>query len=670
MAHSSRKVKWKLFIAIDLGTTFSSVSYARCEVSGSEEETQEMRQNFGLKQIRSIKFEKTNHVATELVWDANKKRWLWGDEVKRAIRKRMVSPESRMRFIKLGLDNSPYTKPMRQPLLKQLRDPAIPAYSVNDLIRIYLKKLWDYTVPKIQETWEESKNAFSSPNWEIETAITVPALWSPSMIDGIKRAAIDAGIQSIPDLLADNEPIIRIVSEPEAAAVLTIQEEMEGRRSGHAMKVNEPFIIVDLGGGTADLITFVASSLRPLRMLEEVQGNGGFCGSEFITECFRQTFQKIFSPHSKELETDTGTTWNEILDKATAEFDKDKKTFFGFVGSETSEDGPANSLQDEFLKIIIDGIKSKPLRRKTRGLNADAYIKNGYVEINRSIVRKCFDKVVAEILELIQQQINLFDARNTDDKSRYIRRVVLVGGLSANPHIKHAIREGLRTTASPDSIAGYDIDLVVPDELAQTIISSGAILRLVKNDEIETRILRSSFGVCWDVPYDQSIHGPLNIKPKESPWVGGLWALGVMHWLFKCGDKVRNHEEVVHRGGWRPIGKDQTKIVCEEILFSSSTENRDSVSHESQDITKMGSIELDISDIDRSKLTIITNPTTGEENYMINYEFRILLDGQVLSYEFLVPRRGQFRKDGRKEINPYMKRARLTCMPGSLQAML
>lgn len=110
--------------------------------------------------------------------------------------------------------------------------------------------------------------------YELKYVITVPAIWSERACQRTRRAFQDAmelrGTQNI-----------TVVSEPEAAAICELQQ-------AETRLVNEGdcLMILDAGGGTVDLISYVVQQLHPLLVDEAVPGSGDVCGGATVTHRF------------------------------------------------------------------------------------------------------------------------------------------------------------------------------------------------------------------------------------------------------------------------------------------------------------------------------------------------------------------------------------------------
>lgn len=111
--------------------------------------------------------------------------------------------------------------------------------------------------------------------YELKYVLTVPAIWSERAIERTMRAFQDAmGLHGTQD--------ITMISEPEAAAIYELQQAAE-----RIVSEGEGLMILDAGGGTVDLISYVVRQLHPLVVDEAVPGSGDVCGGATVTDRFR-----------------------------------------------------------------------------------------------------------------------------------------------------------------------------------------------------------------------------------------------------------------------------------------------------------------------------------------------------------------------------------------------
>lgn len=153
--------------------------------------------------------------------------------------------ETRLRCIKLFLEsdlqipNYVSKVNMQKQLQRYGKDPAI-------VVADYLTELFKHAKERLVRRYGD----YFVKTTRIEVVLTVPAIWSDAAKDATLNAAKKAGMG----------PNIRMISEPEAAAVYTIQ----ATQPNH-LKVGDNFVVCDAGGGTVDLISYEIKKVSPLR---------------------------------------------------------------------------------------------------------------------------------------------------------------------------------------------------------------------------------------------------------------------------------------------------------------------------------------------------------------------------------------------------------------------
>lgn len=102
----------------------------------------------------------------------------------------------------------------------------------------------------------------------------MPAVWNEKAQSRTLACAKKAGL----------DPILRAISEPEAAAIYTLDA-----MDPHKLNVGDTFVLCDAGGGTVDLISYRIETLEPVLKLEEAApGSGDFYGSMFVNRRFQE----------------------------------------------------------------------------------------------------------------------------------------------------------------------------------------------------------------------------------------------------------------------------------------------------------------------------------------------------------------------------------------------
>ena len=363
----SRDERKALKICIDFGTTYSAVSYAHYDLAGDSGELPRLAVGeFHLSRLQYVHFTSQSQVRTQLAWYKND--WIWGDEVDAAIRRDPgFGEKNRITLLKLGLLENEQTETIRSKHMTQLQALKVSmaksgketeSLTTFDLVREYLRRLYAYAKKKIHKRYGELGIEDVFDKFNISCAICVPALWDDheEIKDGMIRAVGEAGLPN-PDL----------ISEPEAAAAFVIQQEWEQNQNFSASPINraslfhnnKPFLVADIGGGTADLITYILESRTPaLRMKEGNSGSGGLYGSAILNQEFRAFLAEEKHREIEEILVSFGKRadrpkFEQILDLAERGFEDEKRTWGGHepmripISSESSSSSRPGFIQVE-----------------------------------------------------------------------------------------------------------------------------------------------------------------------------------------------------------------------------------------------------------------------------------------------------------------------------------
>jgi molecular chaperone DnaK (HSP70) len=210
----------------------------------------------------------------------------------------------------------------------------------------------------------------------VEYTLTIPAIFEDEAKDRFKTIASIAGMGH-----PDN---IRLVSEPEAAAVFTLDA-----MDPHNLKKGDKFVLCDAGGGTVDLITYRIAEMHPKIVVKEaVAGDGDICGGTFLNRIFGKYLSENF---------DEDEDWeDDIQEDAMRSFEAAKREFTG----------------DKPVVINVNGLPD----------DAGREIKRGRLTIPAAVVKARFEPIMALIISLIKKQLRA---------AKDAKAVLLVGGLVA-----------------------------------------------------------------------------------------------------------------------------------------------------------------------------------------------------------------------------------------------
>ena len=141
---------------------------------------------------------------------------------------------------------------------------------------------------------------------DIKWVVTVPAIWDNQNKQIMIEASINAGL-----IQRDMEQSLFLSYEPEAAAYYCQNE-------GISIPENKPYIVCDLGGGTADIVCHKKIKINNQIKIKEVHRSvGGPYGSNEINkEIIKKVIKPLFGEdtYKNTLESSTGEDYKDLFD--------------------------------------------------------------------------------------------------------------------------------------------------------------------------------------------------------------------------------------------------------------------------------------------------------------------------------------------------------------------
>ena len=335
----------------------------------------------------------TNHVPTKRTefiagrQDDPLKNVRWGFQLR--------PEELRIRCIKLFLDRNQRLPHFVSPLdtAAQLR-----RYDrdVMDAVTDYLSHLCRHTMETLTRRYGESFMAQT----KVECVLTVPAVWSDAAKNATLIAAERAGM---------GDRHLRLISEPEAAAVYTLKA-----MQPTFFNVGDNFVVCDAGGGTVDLIAYRITQISPLRVEESAVGTGGLCGSAFLNYRFEDHVKsRIGDERYNNMRGKKPRTWQMAL-----------KYFEEFVKRNFSD-------QDaQEVNVPFPGLPD----------DEEAGLDSGFLIMSAEQVKEIFDPVINQVIELIQGQVDTIK-----QQSGVVSGIILVGGFGQSIYLYNRVKSHFNT---------------------------------------------------------------------------------------------------------------------------------------------------------------------------------------------------------------------------------
>ncbi|KAI1654054.1 hypothetical protein F4813DRAFT_399429 [Daldinia decipiens] len=320
--------------------------------------------------------------------------------------------------------------------------------------------------------------------------ITVPAIWRGGPLKRMKQALEISGIlnhrsNQVP------QTTYRFVTEPEAAALATVPE----LNKWDTLLPGSSFVVADLGGGTADCISYVVNSTEPFELREIVEGDGALCGAVFLDQSFNMAMKKkVFEQE--------GQNWDEF-------HQLEKEKIIGIWECFTRGTYDA----------ALDGTLSINLGPRIGSHQGEDVIFN----FSRDEVRSIFQVVMPTIEALVEHQVNAI-------KEKTLRF----------PDCSY-IFEALKRRY-------YDKVPVVQERgnSPRAAVSKGAVICGTKEQVlIRSRIARYSYGYFSSKPFQEGIHNPED-RFRDTTRNCDM-AKGQMEWIVKRGENIETQGKTIRQ---------------------------------------------------------------------------------------------------------------------------
>ncbi|CAN9285841.1 unnamed protein product [Alternaria alternata] len=283
--------------------------------------------------------------------------------------------------------------------------------------------------------------------------------------------------------------------------------------AGCKLYSNETAVILDAGGGTVDAVTYRCVNSDPVRLAEEVIApDSQLLGASFINERFEQ---KLLQKLANE---------KYLIDDV-----HNPKTLRSIVGIRTT-------IFENYQKRIIDITKRKEETYIVHIENLRENQKKGFYQNNLELKRKTMKKFFQPSLdcakEVLENQLEL-----AENKNRQVEKVILTGGFGQSPSLQSHLRNYLAKRAD---CKGAKIDLIVPRN-PSTAVARGAVLRALNKRFGPSRITQCSYGFLFSESYD-----PENIPEHRGTTCrinrvdGERYVDETIRWVLQAGERVEN----------------------------------------------------------------------------------------------------------------------------------
>ncbi|XP_053383654.1 heat shock 70 kDa protein 12A-like isoform X2 [Mercenaria mercenaria] len=325
----------------------------------------------------------------------------------------------------------------------------------------------NYLTEKIYAQIRNISSAFQED--EILWVITVPAIWSDSAKQFMRKAASKAGLE------ANN---VKLILEPEAASLYCNDErlckiaKLDGSIGLETFPEGMKYIVADLGGGTADLSVH---EILPDRNLKEIhRADGDALGGILVDQEFSVFLEEIFGSNVIQYLRDNNT--DVVMDFQLA-FETKKRTF-NFETSKIYISIPKLELGEAIAELKEESIETKIKRASERRGFETVKLVSNKLFFGKEVMKKFFSKATDGIVGFI-------NTMRENDELGEINHLLMVGGFSESAYVQHVIKQ---------NVPG--VKVIVPVEPSLAVLK-GAVIAGRNPKTITERIARYTYGFSF-----------------------------------------------------------------------------------------------------------------------------------------------------------------------------
>jgi len=415
--------------------------------------------------------------------------WGWG------VHSKLLKPESTLDFyhltnFKLHLDrDSNSAAELRRDSMAVMK--SLKGLKTKDLIAIYLGNLFKHVKSQLTASY-----GFHGQS-PVEFVLCVPAAWDWQACQ-VMQDALDTAVKTSRFLALEHDtiPDIFIVAEPEAALAYVLDTD----QSASEMVCGESLLIIDAGGGTVDFTVCTLTRTNPPRYKEAVKPDGVSSGSSFLNRRLRALLKDRLGSATI---VENGVPLASIIDAKVIEF-------------ETVKRGINILKKDATFEVYIPGLQADEEKR----------FRTNKMDINWREMYRVFSDSLRDIANMMQEQLKA--AKNGEVN---VQTVVLIGGFGQSPSLYTHLKKVLR---KEKNYLKRSIQLIRP-ELVESAVARGAVMRALRKEGGPARISRSSYGLLWTVPFDKEDQNHRRFRVWRDPADGQLCIKDTICWFL---DKV------------------------------------------------------------------------------------------------------------------------------------
>ncbi|XP_061183703.1 heat shock 70 kDa protein 12A-like isoform X3 [Saccostrea echinata] len=322
----------------------------------------------------------------------------------------------------------------------------------------------EYLKSHMLEALNDSKG-FEIKITDIDFVLTVPAIWDDTAKMFMREAAIKAGIPGDQLLFA---------LEPEAASIYCQLMYLEPQNNSSfritEKDSNAKYMVVDLGGGTADIT--IHQMQRTRTIIELTPASGGLWGGTRIDENFGTFLNELFDKEAmKKFRTDSAEDYFDFWQRFEV-----KKRAIDFETENIHLQVPL-----ELLSIIKKINKEKDINKiieKSKWKGKGIKFAQKKLHIPTTIMKSIFQATTDEIINHLTKLVK--------EVGQGLKVILLVGGFSECGLIQNQVREAFEIKGK--------CRVIIPNQCGLAVLK-GAVYFGHHPEMISERVARYTYGI-------------------------------------------------------------------------------------------------------------------------------------------------------------------------------
>jgi molecular chaperone DnaK (HSP70) len=332
-------------------------------------------------------------------------------------------------------------------------------YQLIDLIAQYLAHINEVVLEKLKKVLTLSVD----PS-KIKYVITVPAIWSDSANNLMRKALVTAGI--IHDEQA-SEADCMLVLEPESACTFCM---FMGTNIGlPAAYDGVVFMVIDAGGGTVDI---TVHKVENKKLKELTVRSGGWCGSMSIDEKFFKWLKSCFEAGAID----------DVFKQSPLSYRQLRNEWEKIKISSKNFDQPKYVSVPDSLKLLI---------QQGKLLVEEVFLsRTNKLILSPTVQKELFEEALQSVSNLASEQL--------DQITNRVNFILLVGGFGQCPYLFNRLQDAFE--------ASHRVDKVLQPPQGGLVVVSGGVLLGLDPSLIRSRRARQTYGIEVEEVFDDSKH--------------------------------------------------------------------------------------------------------------------------------------------------------------------